>query len=66
MFRRPPSTITTPEARRTPAPKRRSKSSGSVITPASRSGLTQKPVQPTRNIASAIRIPGIAPAKPKR
>ncbi len=64
MFRRPPSTITTPEARRTPTPKRRSKSSGSVMTAASRSGFTQKPVQPTTNIASAIRIPGTAPEKP--
>jgi hypothetical protein len=66
MLSRPPSTITTPEARRTPAPKRFSKSSGSVMTPASRSGLMQKPVAPTTNMASAIRIPGVAPAKPKR
>ena len=55
-----------PAARRTRRPNRFSNSSGSVITPASRSGLMQKPVVPTTNIARAMRIPGVAPAKPKR
>ena len=64
MLSRPPSTITMPDARRMRGPKRRSKSSGSVITLASRSGFTQKPVTPTTNMASAIRMPGVAPEKP--
>ncbi len=66
MLSRPPRTITTPDARRTPTPNRFSKSSGSVITRASRSGFTQKPVTPTKNMARAWRIPGVAPAKPYR
>ncbi len=64
MFRSPPRTITRPASQRTREPKRFSKSSGIDRTPAFRSGLTQKPVAPTANIAAAWRIPGVAPAKP--
>ena len=64
MFNSPPSTITTPAAQRMRGPKRFSNSSGMVITPALRSGLTQNPVTPTKNIAKAMRMPGVAPAKP--
>ena len=64
MFSNPPSTITTPAAQRIRGPNRFSNSSGMVMTPASRSGLMQNPVTPTKNIASAMRMPGVAPAKP--
>ncbi len=51
MLSRPPSTMTTPASQRTREPKRFSNSSGMVITPESRSGFTQKPVQPTTSMA---------------
>jgi hypothetical protein len=64
MLSNPPNTMTTPLSHRMPGPKRSSNSSGMVITPASRSGFTQNPVYPTKNMANAARTPGVAPAKP--
>ena len=54
MFSRPPSTMTTPASQRMRGPKRRSNSSGMVMAPESRSGLMQKPVQPTTSIADGV------------
>ena len=64
MFNSPPSTITTPAAQRMRGPNRFSNNSGMVITPASRSGVMQNPVMPTRNNAKHERMPGVAPANP--
>ncbi len=64
MFNRPPSTMTSPLSQRMRGPKRFSNISATVITPASRSGLTQKPVQPIRNMAAKPSRPAVAPAKP--
>ena len=65
MFNRPPRTMTTPASQRTNLPYRFSNNSGIVIAPESRSGLTQNPVQPTTNIASALQMPGIEPENPR-
>ena len=53
MLSRPPRTMTTPAAQRIFGPNCFSNSSGMVMTPESRSGLMQKPVTPTTNMATA-------------
>ena len=64
MLSSPPSTTTTPASQRMRGPNRRSNSSGSVITPASRIGRMQKPVMPTRSKARQWMMPGTIPPKP--
>ncbi len=56
--------MTRPESQRTCLPNFRSSNSGIVSAPDSRNGLMTKPVKPTTAMATAIRIPGVAPAKP--
>jgi len=64
MFNTPPNTTNQPANHRTDTPKRRSKSSGIVITPARRNGPITKPEAPTKYIAKAMINPTTAPAKP--
>ena len=65
-FSEPPTAITTPARTRTPRPYRRSKYSGTVITRASRSRATTKPVCPTANATAIVMRPTTNAENPAR